>query len=126
MYKNKLVAVYGSLRKGLGNHRVLGGSTLVGKTAVSGWEMFSLGGFPGIRSGCGDIVIEVYSVASERIAQGLDRLEGYRGAGGNNFYDKEIVATEYGDAEIYTLQDGYDGNATVDDGDWYKHNTSAR
>jgi gamma-glutamylcyclotransferase (GGCT)/AIG2-like uncharacterized protein YtfP len=117
----KLVAVYGSLRKGLGNHRVLQDSVQVGEDTIQGWDMFSLGGFPGIKSGPGSIVIEVYEVVSEGVARGLDSLEGYRGENSpNNFYDKETVVTKYGNAEIYTLQEGYDGGK-VEGGNWVTH-----
>ncbi len=126
MFNERLVAVYGSLRKGLGNHRVLGDSTLLGTDVVSGWEMFSLGGFPGIRSGLGSIVVEVYLVDNEAIAEALDRLEGYRGPDANNFYDKETVFTQYGEASIYTLQEGYDGSNIVEKGDWVGYRTPSR
>lgn len=120
--KPKLVAVYGSLRSGLGNHRVLGGSKLIGTDRISGWEMFSLGGFPGIRSGDGSIVIEVYEVVSSEVDKGLDRLEGYYGPGESNFYDKAVVETKYGQASIYTLEgNNYFGNQQVEDGDWVEH-----
>jgi gamma-glutamylcyclotransferase (GGCT)/AIG2-like uncharacterized protein YtfP len=128
---NKLVAVYGSLRKGLGNHRVLGASKLVG-TSLTGpdWEMFSLGGFPGVRKGNTRITVEVYHVTEESVATRLDGLEGYRGPSSpNNFYGKEVVKTEAGDAEMYTLLEGYEGSPIVEGGNWVAYNnllTSSR
>ena len=120
---NKLVAVYGSLRKGLGNHRVLGGSELLWVCETPPhWEMFSLGGFPGIRAGEGPITIEVYRVVSESVAYGLDSLEGYRGPNSNNnFYDKCSVDTDFGSAEIYTLLKGYEDCEAIDGGDWLEY-----
>jgi gamma-glutamylcyclotransferase (GGCT)/AIG2-like uncharacterized protein YtfP len=114
-----LVAVYGSLLKGLGNHRVLGDSTLVGKGTVKGFDMFSLGGFPGIKSGGGSIKVEVYEVENQAGMDRLDCLEGYRGPGESNFYDRTTVPTEYGEAYIYTLENYYDGDEFVPNGDWY-------
>ena len=122
----KLVAVYGSLRKGLGNHRVIEGSEQLGTDVVKGWEMFSLGGFPGIKTGSGDIVVEVYKVVSEGIARNLDRLEGFSEQdSARNFYNKATISTAFGEAEIYTLEEGYHGDS-VPDGDWAKYRHNAR
>jgi gamma-glutamylcyclotransferase (GGCT)/AIG2-like uncharacterized protein YtfP len=124
---NKLVAVYGSLRQGLGNHRILGASKLVGTTLTPpDWELFSLGGFPGIRKGSNRVVVEVYHVTEESVADRLDSLEGYRGPDHpHNFYGKEVVKTEAGDAEIYTLLKGHEESPIVESGDWkaYHHLT---
>lgn len=109
-----LVAVYGSLRKGLGNHGVLGDSELLGTTQVHGFEMISLGGFPAIYDGEGEITIEVYSMDSEMTAKNLDMLEGYP-----TFYNRKIIETEFGDAWVYFFD-----NPTrypqikVEEGDW--------
>jgi gamma-glutamylcyclotransferase (GGCT)/AIG2-like uncharacterized protein YtfP len=120
---NKLVAVYGSLRKGLGNHPILGTSRLVGVTKTPPeWEMFSLGGFPGVRKGKTPIVVEVYQVTEENVADRLDSLEGYRGPDSEyNFYGKSSIHTDLGEAEMYTLLQGYEEHPTVEGGDWKKY-----
>jgi len=70
------VAVYGSLKEGFYNHRLLKDQRLVGKGFASNFEMFSLGSFPMIIPGKGSVAIEVYEVTAD-VMERLDRLEGY-------------------------------------------------
>ena len=121
------VAVYGSLRKGLGNHRVLGESKLIGKEWIPNYEMFSLGSFPGIRDGKGAIYVEIYEVDSDTLER-LDTLEGYHAKNSvNNFYDKEEVSTKFGDALIYTLQgERYKRSPIVSSGNWKAHSATLK
>jgi gamma-glutamylcyclotransferase (GGCT)/AIG2-like uncharacterized protein YtfP len=121
------VAVYGSLRKGLGNHRVLGESKLIGKEWIPNYEMFSLGSFPGIRDGKGAIYVEIYEVDSDTLER-LDTLEGYHAKNSvNNFYDKEEVSTKFGDALIYTLQgERYKRSPIVSSGNWKAHSVTLK
>jgi gamma-glutamylcyclotransferase (GGCT)/AIG2-like uncharacterized protein YtfP len=115
----KLVAVYGTLRQGCGNNRVLGPSEKLGlfKTPPH-WEMFSMGGFPGVRNGDKPITLEVYRVTDECVSQSLDWLEGYSGDE-SNFYDKTTVHTDWGEAEMYVLQgEQYKGSPLIEGGDW--------
>ena len=70
------VFVYGTLLEGEGNHSYyLQGSRCKGKAAVSGYEMYDIGAFPGIVPGAGSIPGEVYEVEYETL-QNLDYLEG--------------------------------------------------
>jgi len=106
-----LVAVYGSLKEGYGNHRLLLSSDKMGEDWVEGWQMYSLGGFPAIVKGNSKVKVEIYSVDEETFSR-LDRLEGYP-----SFYDREQVKTVQGDAWIYFHH--YKPNApVVEDGDW--------
>jgi gamma-glutamylcyclotransferase (GGCT)/AIG2-like uncharacterized protein YtfP len=112
------VAVYGSLRQGLGNHRLLEQSELVGIHTVSlPYTMLDLGSFPGLvrnKWKTTPITVEVYAVDDETM-ESLDWLEGYP-----RFYNREQV--EIGDKEawIYFLADRtqYVRTATVASGDW--------
>ena len=118
------VAVYGSLRKSLGNHRLLEQAKFLGTDEIPNFIMYSLGGFPYIRPTPTDstIHIEVYSVTDEEFAR-LDRLEGYP-----NFYDRKQVDTAYGKAWIYFIDKPPAGNPEVTSGDWlkyYKENSRA-
>ena len=117
-----LVAVYGSLRKGLHNHKVLGGSELVG-TFVSEpkYTMISLGGFPGLyQKGNTSVTFEVYKV-NNAILSSVNGLEGYDPNGVNNtFYDRKIISTPFGDAFTYTYVRELDRESDniVQSGNW--------
>jgi len=118
------VAVYGTLRKGNGNNILLSESNFLGSTTtLPKFEMFSLGGFPGIREGSTSITVEVYEVSGYTLGR-LDRLEGYRGVGESNFYERETIETDLGDALVYTLRDDrFKEQNVISSGDWaMRHN----
>ena len=71
------VMVYGTLKRGHGNHRLLEGCPHVGDTTLTGYDMYSLGGFPGIKDGEGLIEVETYEI-NPLVLKLLDGLEGYR------------------------------------------------
>lgn len=121
--KKQLVAVYGSLKKGFGNHGRLTGARFVGKTLTEPkYTMRSLGGFPGVTlKGNTPIHIEVYEV-DEQIKKGLDMLESHYGKGNpRNFYDAVDIPTEFGEATMYVLdEEQYDDCPVVEGGCWEK------
>lgn len=119
-----LVAVYGSLLTGLGNHgrMVQAEGKLLGEdTLAPEYTMISLGGFPGLyKEGTTPIKVEVYEVSTEGLEGPLDRLEGYNKENPtNSMYIREKVPTIYGDAWIYfyNSQRRSDRNI-VESGDW--------
>lgn len=118
------VAVYGSLRKGLGNHGRLHGAQYIGTTTTSEkYSMYSLGGFPkvsltGVKTS--PIVVEIYECDAS-VMRGLDQLEGYLGPGMGNFYDRSEVETGLGPALIYHIEDPHTGRGLVEKGDWVEH-----
>ena len=118
------VAVYGSLRQGLGNHRLLEHVESHEKgVTLSNFNMYSLGGFPAItEEGTAGVVVEVYDVDDATFAR-LDRLEGYP-----SFYDrKEVdVLLDNGNtvqAWIYYLHDQPAYAGLVEGNDWVKFYT---
>lgn len=120
-----LVAVYGSLRKGCGNHRLLEGAEYIGTGyTYDKFKMYSLGGFPALTTEQDtEIVIELYRVDDETFAR-LDRLEGYP-----DFYNRMQIAIDiptsptgsmvFCDVWIYYHEDvpAYH-SGVVEDGDW--------
>lgn len=114
----ELLAVYGTLKEGFHNHRVLPkGSRKKGTTRVAGWRMYSLGGFPYITHGAfaDDVLVEVYEVPDLRAT---DALEGYHD-GYAGFYDRMKVRTEFGDAWIYFFPDAANlSHPRVVSGEW--------
>jgi gamma-glutamylaminecyclotransferase len=122
-----LYAVYGTLRKGYGNHRLLDNPycELLGtiKTEPK-FKMVSLGGFPGVipNEGTQEVVVEIYRVNSENVEQRLDWLEGYP-----SFYNKTEIPTPWGTANMYILDEHrYGSNNIVESGDWNIHTSEAR
>lgn len=113
------VFVYGSLRKGLNNHDVLGDSKFVGACRLSGgFTMYDLGPFPALLKG-GDYKPygEVYSVDDATLKR-LDILEGVP-----HFYNRKKFSTKYGTAWVYYMTDESQvkGDPIVQSGDWVKH-----
>ncbi|MCL6415099.1 gamma-glutamylcyclotransferase [Aestuariirhabdus sp. Z084] len=123
-----LVAVYGSLRRGLWNHHILAHSEYVAKTRLPGWQMFSLGRFPGVRRGQGYITVEIYRVTPP-VLKALDQMEGYypehtkpRLVDEKKFYDRVQVTTGSGLAHLYILEDRrYWQSPLIESGDWVGH-----
>jgi gamma-glutamylaminecyclotransferase len=80
-----MVAVYGSLKKGFHNHRLLEKSRHVGNGVVWDWQMFSVGSYPMIAKGLGKVYVEIYEVDGATFSN-LDRLEGYP-----SYYNRKLV-----------------------------------
>jgi gamma-glutamylcyclotransferase (GGCT)/AIG2-like uncharacterized protein YtfP len=118
-----LLAVYGTLKEGFGNNRLLQHSTLLGEEIVSGFKMYSLGGFPAINRADEDsnIKIEVYEVTDPEILSRVYRLEGYSGErdSNSNWYDTADVPTKWGSAEIFYFKKSLHGDRpVVETGNW--------
>ena len=119
-----LVAVYGTLRKGQGNHRLLAHVKEHRLGTVDGFKMYHLGGFPALQHDVGTAVVEVYEVDQETM-RSLDWLEGYRGKDQTNFYNREITEVnlesgEVVDAWIYFIDDDMQHRSVIESGDWVK------
>lgn len=118
----KLIAVYGSLRKGMHNNYILGESKYIGNfNSEPSFSMYSVrGDYPAvIKEGSTSISIEIFE-ANENIQQKLDRLEGYDKDLDEkyNYYNKEVIETPYGDAFIYYFNSDLSDFEKVDSGDW--------
>lgn len=115
-----LVAVYGTLREGQGNWRwaLRDRSEKLGDAELSGFKMYSTGGFPAVvrttDEDVEDIHVEVYEVDDE-VFSDLDRLEGYP-----TMYTREQVETEYGLAWLYIWNFELGGLQLIPEGDWVK------
>lgn len=95
-----LVAVYGTLKQGRSNHGLMMDSPLVSQEELSGFIMYSAGGFPVIfRDINHSIVVEVYEVTTKVLERNLDPLEGHP-----RWYKREQVETSVGTAWIYIMQ----------------------
>lgn len=119
--KKQLVAVYGSLRKGLHNHSLLADSEYIGEyTTEPIYDMYSVSGsYPGlVLHGSTSIHMDVYSV-TEQVAKNLDRLEGYKaGEESSNHYNKITVDTPFGKAGLYIYNYSTKSMVKVESGNW--------
>ena len=118
-----LVAVYGTLREGGGNHVTMthaSGGKLLGKFwTTPDWTMYTLGGYPALTEGGSDsVLLEIYRVKS---LKALDQLEGYPG-----YYDRKVIETPWGGAWLYIMdEDAIPLNTyPVDSGDWIKYRSN--
>jgi len=123
----EIVAVYGSLRKGFGNNRLLETADFVSDgITLKEFTMHSLGGFPAIIEG-GDhgVTVEMYEVDSTTFKR-LDGLEGYP-----DFYNRQQTLVDCGggrqvSAWIYYMEEGsrfIDNSPVVYSNDWKEFNT---
>lgn len=123
----KLVAVYGTLRKGNGNHRVMGDSKFIGSGNTV--KQFTLtdycgGGFPALDKTVPthNVSVEVYEVLDANTASRIDGLEGY----GFGFYDRSIIEVELSDGTVveawtYDIAECSSDCPTIDSGDWNEY-----
>ena len=118
--ETKLVAVYGSLRKGFGNHYLLKDSKYLGEYDTEPiYDMYSISSFPGLVTGGNtSIKMEVYEVDRPTLVR-LNQLEGYICDDHvNNHYNRISINTPYGEAYTYTYNYSIDTKVKVESGDW--------
>jgi gamma-glutamylcyclotransferase (GGCT)/AIG2-like uncharacterized protein YtfP len=119
---NKIIAVYGSLRKSHGNWRALLNYEPIKTEVVEiPFKMISLGSFPGLvpSDDLNQTTIELYDV-NQNTYNRIQQLEGFP-----SFYQKALVPTTLGEVEIYVLEDPrYRVDPTyVESGDWNEYYT---
>jgi gamma-glutamylcyclotransferase (GGCT)/AIG2-like uncharacterized protein YtfP len=115
------VFVYGTLKQGRGNHRILETSKLINSAeTVKEFTMYSLGMFPAVvpdNKLPTKIKGEVYEVTDPEVARRLDRLEGYP-----SFYDRQEVSVLDEDGNEHTAWMYFihrsSGWSVVESGEW--------
>jgi gamma-glutamylcyclotransferase (GGCT)/AIG2-like uncharacterized protein YtfP len=106
------VFVYGSLKKGFGNHGFLSQSEFLGDatTVDSRFRMVSLGSFPGVYDvGNDKIKGEIYSV-NHYTLRNLDRLESEGSFYSRRTFSFELSNGQIIDSYIYILLDDFSGS----------------
>ena len=118
--KKYLVAVYGSLRSGMGNHQYyLSDSEYKGTFSTEPeYTLHSLQWYPGLKlNGNTSVVMEVYEVDEETL-KNLNRLEGYYPGEKSTFYDRIEIDTPWGKAFTYIYVNELSKDSIVESGDW--------
>ncbi|HEX8586123.1 MAG TPA: gamma-glutamylcyclotransferase [Allosphingosinicella sp.] len=115
----KLISVYGSLRKGLSNHRVIQDSEFLGTFQTEPiYSLHPLGNYPGLKeNGSTSITMEVYAV-DEKTADRVDGLEGYSDSRPATFYDKKPLETPFGMSSVYIYVNELPAHTAIESGDW--------
>jgi gamma-glutamylcyclotransferase (GGCT)/AIG2-like uncharacterized protein YtfP len=120
MRKKYLVAVYGSLRKTMGNHNYyLSNSDYKGIFSTEPeYTLHSLSAYPGLKlNGNTSVVMEVYEV-TENVLNNLNTLEGYSADRKPTFYDRIEIDTPWGKAFTYIYVNELLKDSIVESGDW--------
>lgn len=116
---NELVAVYGTLRKNNGNHRLLRESRYCGTETLNlSATLYTLGPFPALvfnDDNESPITVEIYEVNKPTL-NSLDRLEGYP-----SFYNRKQIETSVGPAWIYYQTEEYHEDQVIASGDWMEY-----
>ena len=126
--KKYLVACYGSLRRGMSNHRYyLSESEYKGTfTTEPEYTLHSLSYYPGLKlNGNHSIVMEVYEVDEETLKT-LNRLEGYYPGEKSTFYDRIEIDTPWGKAFTYIYVNELSKESIVESGDWVLYKTKEK
>ena len=121
-----LVAVYGSLRKTLSNHRVLDGAKYMGNYESEPiFSMYDVGAYPAIKeNGNTSIILEIYRITDDILAR-LDTLEGFDVDEPDScYYVRTVIETPFGEAYIYTFPHSTDSYKQVQNGDWTEYTTT--
>ncbi|MFZ3588886.1 gamma-glutamylcyclotransferase family protein [Bacillus sp. DJP31] len=104
MENKHLVFVFGTLRKNERNHYLLKASNCLAEQAWTTGSLYGTNyGYPVLQENKRSRVYgEIYEVNSSQLAR-LDELEGYRGEGESNYYDRitKRVHTDEGVHEAY-------------------------
>ncbi|ATJ83602.1 gamma-glutamylcyclotransferase family protein [Halomonas beimenensis] len=117
--RTPLVAVYGTLKRGLRNHHWLAGADYLGTDRLTTVTLFDLGPYPGAKAEPSwGVEVEVFRVDVALLA-GLDRLEDYRvrtpRAG---TYDRAVHTTAFGPAWLYLYLHDVAGCPAIREGGW--------
>lgn len=117
--RTPLVAVYGTLKRGLCNHHWLSGADFLGSDQLTSVTLYDLGPYPGAKPEPSQgIQVEVFRVDTRTLGE-LDRLEGYRvRAPKSGDYDRLIHHTAFGPAWLYLFNHSVTGCPAIREGGW--------
>ncbi|EIB97197.1 MULTISPECIES: gamma-glutamylcyclotransferase [Pantoea] len=108
------IIVYGSLRRKQGNSHWMTNAQWLGDHQIEGFELYSLGHYPGVIEGNGAVQCEVYRIDASTLAE----LDALRTKGGE--YKRFLTQTPFGSAWLYVYQRSVAGRQRITSGDWLK------
>ena len=108
------IIVYGSLRRKQGYSHWMTNGQWLGDHQIDGYELYSLGLYPGVVAGKGRVYCEVYRID----ASTLGELDALRTKGGE--YKRQLMQTPYGSAWLYVYQRSVAGKKQIVSGDWLR------
>lgn len=114
-----LVAVYGTLKRGLSNEHYLRAATYLGNDSLTTISLYDLGAYPGAKAEpSAGIDVEIFSVTAQQL-QALDGLEEYEAdAPARGLYDRRLFSTRFGVAWVYLYNPPVAGLAPMLAGGW--------
>ncbi|MFG6160283.1 gamma-glutamylcyclotransferase [Halomonas sp. 1390] len=117
--RTPLVAVYGTLKRGLRNHHWLEDAAFLGEDCLTGATLYDLGPYPAAKlEASRGIAVEVFRIDA-RLLAGLDRLEDYRvRTPRKGDYDRLIHTTTFGPAWLYLYNRPVAGYPVIREGHW--------
>ncbi|MES3006201.1 MAG: gamma-glutamylcyclotransferase family protein [Pseudomonadota bacterium] len=115
-----LIAVYGTLKSGMINHKLLEEARLLGTDFLDGIALYDLGDFPAARLEPSDgILVEVYEITDKELAV-LDVLEECNhDKPEQGLYKRVQYSTGFGWAWIYLYNGQVEGLRRVTKGGWW-------
>lgn len=117
------VFVYGTLRKGQGNHSLLSTAEYLRDESLPGFDMYNVGWFPAVVRGTGVIIGEVYEIDEDTL-EALHALEGYdEDYPEESLYIPELEFTEYDALVLYIWNRDMEGLTLIESGDWTNRET---
>lgn len=112
--------VYGTLKRGFNNNRLLYGAQFQAECHLSNYQMYSLGGFPAITKKDNSVIMgEVWKIEHHHLKL-CDRLEGHP-----EWYTRYLVHLKDFDLPVWTYTMSYDqveNYPIVESGYWQKKN----
>tara|TARA_R110001592_G_C13167848_1_gene749528 strand:+ start:2805 stop:3188 length:384 start_codon:yes stop_codon:yes gene_type:complete len=114
-----LVAVYGTLKRGMSNHDLLQASFFLGEDTLTSVTLYDLGLFPAAKFKVSDgITVELFKIDDATLTC-LDRLEGYRPHDPEqSFYHRHLIKTRHGNAWVYIYCGGVEFWDPIRKGAW--------
>lgn len=114
-----LVAVYGTLKRGMANHHMLIASRFLGDDRLVNIALYELDEYPAARLEESDgIHVEVYDVSKE-VLSNLDKLEEINYAiPEKGLYRRTKCPTRFGIAWIYLYNGAVEGFPKLNAGSW--------